>query len=400
MEPVKLFIADIPFCEILEKLGKFLADSIWAERKIEIRCNIPGVKIVKIESEQSKNIASTEEFLSNLEFLKDKSYLNKISVSVQFDNVTFFQITPNTSFGYAFVIGATDNTSDTRLNQTIKDYKLNTIDSLHKHFNFIGEFQLTKNYLSEIEQKLLYERENTLSALQQASKNLNLSATEQIGKWNDKIIELQEKLEENYLDKEKKLDETIHKKEADLDNREKKFREEKAKFDQRENTVVRRSLLNDIKDIIKQNSEAKVSNETLLKRRPILVICATVMGISLAGIVLFIYLSIAKNDNSFLFVTGSCTLGFLSTFIYYIRWQNQWFKRHADSEFANKKFESDMLRASWIVEMLLEWNDKKENPIPDHLLLSLTRNLFEKENTLPQVTHPVEDILNLRVPSS
>jgi hypothetical protein len=67
---------------------------------------------------------------------------------------------------------------------------------------------------------------------------------------------------------------------------------------------------------------------------------------------------------------------FVSTAIYYIRWNDRWFRDHASAEFANRKFGADILGASWLAELFFEWDEKKDFNFPPELLQSFARGLF------------------------
>ena len=86
---------------------------------------------------------------------------------------------------------------------------------------------------------------------------------------------------------------------------------------------------------------------------------------------------------------------FVSTAIFYIRWNDQWFKEHANAEFENRKFSRDIVRASWIAELLFEWKEKKEIPFPEQLVISFTTGLFETNDTIKTTKHPFDDLKSL-----
>ena len=65
-------------------------------------------------------------------------------------------------------------------------------------------------------------------------------------------------------------------------------------------------------------------------------------------------------------------------FVWYLRWLNHWSSRHADGEFQLRQTELDIDRASWVVETALEWKNSQQSAIPDSLLSSISRNLFQK----------------------
>ncbi|RJF80922.1 hypothetical protein D3877_11850 [Azospirillum cavernae] len=72
------------------------------------------------------------------------------------------------------------------------------------------------------------------------------------------------------------------------------------------------------------------------------------------------------------------TVAFLGLLTWYLRWMNRWFERHSEAEFQLKQFELDVDRASWVVETALEWRQEQQAPMPDHLIESISRNLFSR----------------------
>ena len=84
--------------------------------------------------------------------------------------------------------------------------------------------------------------------------------------------------------------------------------------------------------------------------------------------------------------------GFALTALYYIRWNDHWFKQHADQEFKLQQLALDVDRAGYVTEMLLEWQEDKGVDMPAMLIDRLTTGLFIDQTSHEQVRHPSEDI--------
>ena len=91
---------------------------------------------------------------------------------------------------------------------------------------------------------------------------------------------------------------------------------------------------------------------------------------------------------------------FIASIIFYIRWNDNWFRQHADEEFRLKRLELDIDRASWVVEMALEWKDEEGREIPGHLIERLTDNLFVTQDESKKVKHPSEDLTSAIISAS
>jgi hypothetical protein len=90
---------------------------------------------------------------------------------------------------------------------------------------------------------------------------------------------------------------------------------------------------------------------------------------------------------------------FASSVVFYIRWQDRWSNAHAAEEFRLKRFDLDLARASWLVEVMLEWS-KAQTELPKDLIEKLATGLFEQSASEPAIKHPAEEILSALLSSS
>ncbi len=60
-----------------------------------------------------------------------------------------------------------------------------------------------------------------------------------------------------------------------------------------------------------------------------------------------------------------------------------------------KQMELDINRASWVVEMALEWKTEKGEEIPSELLEPLSRNLFQYAGTSVDRNEPPTDLASM-----
>jgi hypothetical protein len=89
--------------------------------------------------------------------------------------------------------------------------------------------------------------------------------------------------------------------------------------------------------------------------------------------------------------------GFGGTAIYFVRWANHWLQRHAAEELRLKRLNLDFDRASWLVEMALEWHAETGTEIPATLLNRISADLFPGEVSgagQREPTHPAQDFLD------
>ena len=161
----------------------------------------------------------------------------------------------------------------------------------------------------------------------------------------------------------------------------------------------------------KRAEEFTLTENTKQSRAPIHILFILLMIVFGGSLIQSIYLGLIASDSittANLIRLALSATGFTGVTIFYIRWNDNWFRQHADEEFSLKKLELDIDRASWVVEMAMEWQDEKGSELPEELINRLTKNLFNSDNTIKETKHPSEDLatalvsatngLSLRVP--
>jgi hypothetical protein len=195
--------------------------------------------------------------------------------------------------------------------------------------------------------------------------------------------------------------EAVDKRKESLDEREKSL-------DDRDNTHARRQIQLDLKQILKdRNVDFSLTQKTVNKRVPAMV--AFLALISVTAVSLFWALwattqSIPEGTPSWypILRVGLSLLAFGSAVVFYIRWQDRWADAHASEEFRLKRFDLDIARASWLVEVMLEASRVPggERELMPGLIEKLASGLFELTPSGPLVRHPAEEMLAALLSSS
>ena len=184
-----------------------------------------------------------------------------------------------------------------------------------------------------------------------------------------------------------------------LSEKEKALAAREADLEKADNTHARRKLRQDLKDALKERHlKFTLTAETENKRRPVIGAFVSLMTVTLAASLYAGWLASAPvPDGSIPWLPSLrwvlSLAGFAGSIIYFIRWQDRWSQTHADEEFRLKRLDLDVDRASWLVEVLLEWRGENGREIPPELIEKLAYGLFEPGKTSPSVTHPVEDAI-------
>ncbi|MEJ1158687.1 hypothetical protein [Prosthecomicrobium sp. N25] len=168
--------------------------------------------------------------------------------------------------------------------------------------------------------------------------------------------------------------------------------------DDRTNTHARREIRKDIKSALEaQVSKFALSKDTVGLRTPITITCFIFICISACAMIFSFwdvheYLSQERDRD--LVMIGWLMLRSLLAFAvlvsllgFYLRWQNEWFKRNSEAEFVVRQTQIDIDRASWAIESALEWQMARQSDIPEALLTGITHDLFRRT---PQSSEAVQ----------
>jgi molecular chaperone GrpE (heat shock protein) len=157
-----------------------------------------------------------------------------------------------------------------------------------------------------------------------------------------------------------KLDELEGKRkstEADLDSKRQALERDKAAHETRESKYVRRDMEKKLAEVLKESERLELSAGTQKKRNVIHAFVA-VMLLASGGLgveMLRKVLAMSSADLHYLIPLGAATtLTFFSTLVYYLKWNDRWFREHAETELASKRYKADIVRAAWIAELTSE----------------------------------------------
>jgi hypothetical protein len=162
-------------------------------------------------------------------------------------------------------------------------------------------------------------------------------------------------------------------------------------IDDRSNTHARRQIRSDLKKVLADRSTAfELSKATNSKRLPIHWLFGLWIITSGALVIRTILGGVATPWA--IGELAASALSLIGSTAFYIRWNDNWAREHAQEEFRMRRLDLDVDRASWVVEVALEWKEEKGNQIPPELLDRLTNNLFSEGAKLDRARHPIEDL--------
>jgi ABC-type multidrug transport system fused ATPase/permease subunit len=220
-----------------------------------------------------------------------------------------------------------------------------------------------------------------LARLEKVASNLLEEMEEARKRREQEFQEKERALGEKYEQKQRELEAAAKARQEEQDRRAAELDALRKELDDRAAKHARRQHYKDIKEKFKSWSETfQVTPGTNRLRRSVFWFTLLLLALfgGLAG--WFLFQSLTVQDNTHLVAAivkqATFTVLFVSTAYFFIRWNNQWFQRHANEEFRLKRMELDIDRASWFVEMAFEWKEEKGEEIPLELVERLTQGLF------------------------
>jgi hypothetical protein len=241
-------------------------------------------------------------------------------------------------------------------------------------------------------------RESTLIQLEALNAQITVENDRHRRELEQHLDEGRQRLDESYAARLQALEaeyraraDALAKREADLDER-------KKLLDDRDNTHARRQIQQDVKAILKErNTDFSLTPRTIRKRWPATAAFVALMLAFAVGSAWAFWASTRPLGVGQPFwypvLRIAVSLSALaSVVVFYIRWQDRWSEAHAIEEFRLKRFDLDISRASWLVEVMLEWSSANAE-FPKELIEKLATGLFEQVSAGPLVRHPAEEIL-------
>lgn len=269
------------------------------------------------------------------------------------------------------------------------------VRACRKHFNTMdGEF-LPKIIGDDLE-KYYSARETSLGRLESKISEVATYFTEFRLEQENQLAAASNALVDKHATRIAELEAQNKSRQVKLDEREKELEERTKTLDDRASKHARRETYKDIKKIIKdRTTKFELTTETIKKRESVQK--ATFWGLIAIGVLFLICFGINmwKTEANWIAVVSQFGLAIaLATLLtFYIRWQNQWFKEHANEELRLQKLDLDIDRATWLVELAMEWQNETEKEMPAEMLNKLSQSLFTDAERSTDM-HPLESLIS------
>lgn len=239
----------------------------------------------------------------------------------------------------------------------------------------------------------LEAREVAISKLEKLAADLMYEMEDTRKKRDAELVAREQALEATYKAKSAKLDEEHQTRTNKQDARDAELDDKKKQLEDASAKDQRRKDFQKIKDKFTKWAETfTVTTGTMAERKAVrfnLTLFVSFVGavsVFLTGPLVFGY----GQDNVYLMVARSASwILFVSTALFFIRWDNAWFQRLANEEFRLKRVELDIERANWMIETASEWKEDKLE-LPAELLTRMSIGLFADGKDEQPVEHTAD----------
>lgn len=254
-------------------------------------------------------------------------------------------------------------------------------------------------YLDEGSKALYQSREQDLNKLERMQESFFKGMTEFTLEQQKKQQEFQHKLETEYASRQSKLEEQHQERLKQFEEKEAELKKVRAEIDDRENRQARRDIYKELKaKLDARNTSFELTTGTRNRRRVTFWFTAVLL-IIFGGMFGYCFrLNVVEHSEKTNWAAVGSQTGFGIAFIgvatFFIRWNNQWFQKHADEEFKLKRLDLDIDRANWLVELAMEWKNINKTEIPSELIDKLAKSLFVTDESKEIDIHPAETLLS------
>ncbi len=243
-------------------------------------------------------------------------------------------------------------------------------------------------------------REEGLSRLEALTNRIVKETHDYRLKLDAEVAEHKKALSKAFDEKDQSREERHAERLAELKARDEQLDSLRKELDDRTARHARREQSRDLQKKIANRSEKfELTPETQRKRWPIHMIFVVLLLASGGLIARSLFVPPIATEGLALWLDfGRLPLGlfgFALTAIYYIRWNDHWFRQHADQEFKLQQLALDVDRAGYATEMLLEWQEDKGGEMPGVMVDRLTAGLFMDQSNGGRAQHPSEDAIGV-----
>jgi hypothetical protein len=267
-----------------------------------------------------------------------------------------------------------------------------------KHFKAVDDKPFM-DLLDEGTRQLYQSREQDIQRLERMQEEFFGGVQRFTLEQQEKQQKFQQEMENRYVERQKMLEEDHRYRLSQLEAKEADLKRIRAEIDERDNRQARRDIYKELKGKLEErNKKFELTEGTQNLRRYVWRFTILLLVLFGGGSCYCFYRNVISNETAvnWVAVGDQIALGiaFLGAATFFIRWNHQWFQKHADEEFRLKRLDLDIDRANWLVELTMEWQNITKSEIPHDLTDKLARNLFATDEATNLDIHPLETLFS------
>ncbi len=273
-----------------------------------------------------------------------------------------------------------------------------SIVAIHRQFIPLNQHVAIERALGPEMAEFYRLREDGLSRLERLTQRIVEETHDYRIRVDAELADHKRSLSDSFDEKNKVLEAKYDERSSELESKERHLAKLREELDDRSARQARREQSRALQTKISKRSESfSLTSSTKQKRLPIHAMFIVLLILSGMSIFSFLLSSpLADLEDTALWLAIGrlllSTIGFALTAVFYIRWNDQWFRQHADQEFRLQQLALDVDRAGYASEMLLEWQEDKGGQMPAVMVDRLTAGLFTDQTVTTPVRHPYEDV--------
>ena len=279
------------------------------------------------------------------------------------------------------------------------------LDTIQNHFRPRHQSVALERALGPELAEFYRFREDTLSRLESLTHKLVQETHDYRLRLDQEVVEHKRSLAASFDKTKQELQVTHERRSAALLAQEHNLENRRQELDDRSARHARREQSQALQEKISARSaQFGLTADTRKKRWPIHGIFVLLLAMSGGVIARSLLFPPAPEHDVLSWLEAARlplgVLGFGLSAVFYIRWNDRWFRQHADQEFRLQQWALDVDRAGYATEMLLEWQESQRGEMPAVMLDRLTTGLFTDQTTAARARHPAEDVTNALLKAS
>lgn len=270
------------------------------------------------------------------------------------------------------------------------------VETLAKTLSFQSFPQIAAERIDHKSAEVIKAHQAQIMSLEKILEKQIFAVGEGLVKWDEKIREIADKLQEKFQERVTQLEASYSEKSKALLAAEEALANREKEVDDRAYQHARRGQFEEMKKNLVEGAEIKLSEETVRKRTPVFKSFVAIFSTSGLSALVFLIVAAFSGNLSYLIGFSISMVTLICFLVYFLRWQDYYYSTHADVEISNQLYKNDIMRANWLTEMVYESKPKEEAQFPQELLASFSRNLFSQSISRGNApSHPYEEVLSV-----